>query len=607
VIDDDESLNAAAGAALKHPLEFYQRAVDNHPPGTAWFYFFVQKLNHQLADPRLARLILIVLLALTAWILGEIAHDLAETRFKKRAREITAFVFFIAAALPSPKNIAVTNEGLMLPLISIAIGVWIQAICRHRKIRVSEQLVSGFLLAFALLVKQTAVFFILPILVCVRIQMAAGLIKLKEASIWMLCMAVYLAFVFQGLGLTDFIYWNFTYPSLKLVGVRDQLFSSNTDLLVNSMVFLGVLWPICLAPFRRGSEKTVDRDSHSVLWAWILAGGAAIILGRGLFFHYYLLILPPLCIFTGVSWAKSSPSRRFEWSWLGFFYAVSCVLAAIPMIQVVWGNDLFYYERIAQKTQSLTTSSDSVFVWGGTASALAFSQRSSPFRFVNSRFVAPPYWTQETQAEFHREFLRSPPKLFLDLHERGDNEFRVAPGVYPWLAQELAENYSLMSDPTLPWSHFYVRRDNSEDIKLSRLDSTSLDFTTLNHRLVAATRSDPKRLGEIVRKNLTQLRAWDLQLKSWLGLEIFCQTENCDSETARKLYADLSSAISARLKTIEPSEAAHYPGDSFSQEDFAQRLTLLYQSRHYSTPYPLSNPMWWASYAVVKLQAAIVN
>ena len=598
VIDDDEAWNAASGAALKHPLEFYQRAVDNHPPGTAWFYFFVQKFSHHLAGPRLARLVLIGLMLLTAWILGEIAHDVSVAPFKKRASIITAFLFFLTCALPSPKNLSVTNEGLMLPLLSIAIGVWIQAIARNRKIKLSEQVVSGFLFAFAVLVKQTAVFFALPILVCMQILISRGLLRWKESLLWIGVAAAYLIIVVQGLGFGDFVYWNITYTAEVLARVRQNIFSQKKDFVVNTVVFAIILWPLLWPPFRK---KAMESTYSKILWAWIFAAGAAVALGSGLFFHYYLLLLPPLCVFTGVLWAKSEGLRKHEWRWLGFFYVLSCGIAAIPMIQVFWGNDLFYYEKLAARIQALTRPQDSIFVWGGTASALALSQRNSSLKFVNSRFAAPPYSTPRSQAEFEAEFIATPPELFVDLHERGDNQFRVSTEVYPWLTRELADHYSRVSDPNLPWCEFYLRKASLEK---TSPDFASLDFDSLNRRMAEVLKNDPTAVYETLRKNFLQLPEWDSTLRSWLSLETLCKSENCASPEELKLYSDLASAIRPQLDALDRHKSVP---DHLSFEDFAGRLKAIYRTHHDAHPYAFEDPLWWASYAVVKMQPAVTG
>jgi len=598
VIDDDEAFYSASGAALHHPLEFYQRAIDNHPPGTAWFYFFVQKLTQHLsapiADPRLGRAVLIVLLGITAWILGEIASDLSGTSIKKRARFLTAIIFFMASALPSPKNLSVTNEGLMLPLLVIAIGIWLQAVVKNRRIKITEQLISGLLLVFAILVKQTAVFFALPIFICAQILISRKIMRFKESFIWILAALVFLIVVVQGMGAADFIYWNFTYPSEVLLKVRQDLFSSKQDLLVNTAIFAIVLWPLLLAPIR----NMIPRPIAAVLWAWIAAGVMAVLLGSGVFFHYYLLILPPLCIFAGAKFARAVRPSTFRFGWLGIFYTASCVLASIPLVGLFWGNDLFYYERLAAKIRTLTKPSQEIFVWGGNPTALALSQRNSSIKFVNSRFAAPPYVTPKLETEFQNDFLARPPYLFVDLHERGDNLFRLPTRIYPWLAQEVALHYSKVADPSLPWAKLYVRKTNPDELKLS-----PLDFTALNEKLIHVFTLQTQALWSVAQKNALEIRASDQMLKAWMSLETFCQNEVCDSKEALDLYSDLTQAITVRVNSVEKGEK--FSIDSYSQQVFAARVTALYQHHHYEAPLALTHPVWWASYAIVKLQPAI--
>ena len=74
IIDDDEAWFSASAAALKHPFEFYQRALDNKPPGTVWFYEWVQGFEQGMQDPHLVRFVFILLMISTSFLKIGRAH-----------------------------------------------------------------------------------------------------------------------------------------------------------------------------------------------------------------------------------------------------------------------------------------------------------------------------------------------------------------------------------------------------------------------------------------------------------------------------------------------------------------------------------------------------
>ena len=71
------------------------------------------------------------------------------------------------------------------------------------------------------------------------------------------------------------------------------------------------------------------------------------------------------------------------------------------------------------------------------------------------------YATPDLAKIFEREFNESLPNIFVDLHERGDNRFRLPVDTYPWLRRALTSQFQVLNDPSLPWVTFYLRNGHT--------------------------------------------------------------------------------------------------------------------------------------------------
>lgn len=601
VIDVDEAWFAASGAALASPFEFFTKALDNKPPGTVWYFWIVDKVLDAGTDPRFGRACALLGLAVAAW--------LTSLCVERRKRWLAGAVFLMATALPSPKLLATTTEGLMLPLLCFVL--WMGSRGLGSKRRLSHAALTGLAFGLCLLLKQTAVFFV-PAFAYFLVS-AARRRHLSALGVIVACLACVLPVVFTlaKIGSSDFWYWTVVYPADTLSPTRQKLFDQTTELVTHTLVFSLVLWPLiaALRPARWQSQPAAQRRW---LAFWLAGGVATVLVGHGLFYHYYLFLVPPLVVLY-FSAPGGVARMRMGTRWLGAAYAAVCLLAAVPALGTLWGTDLNYYERLGRYIDGIVHPKDKIFVWSGNALALATSGRTFATRFVTARLAAPPYSNPKSESLFKSDFLTEPPALFVDLHERGDGRFNTPVSMLPWLASELAAHYHAFREPALPWATFYIRTDaasralaSKPGLAVSRFDFNSLYkhvYTVLNEPFDGVSWKTYEFTKRCVRR-YGQAVALEELFRDWDGLRVLSELTNEPDEVIEKSYLDLRASCMA--KPDQP------PGSTDAADLSLARRTRQWLERQFAwreTPLPLSleSPTWWASFAMVKLQPVAWN
>jgi 4-amino-4-deoxy-L-arabinose transferase-like glycosyltransferase len=379
-IDDDEAWFSASARALTHPSEFYLLTPDNKPPGTVWFYWITG------GDPILARLALILLTTLTAYLVYRICLKIGRSSSIAK----TSAGLFLCSSAFLPKLFAVTNEGLILILSTAMLSIWLLAIDRKKIPNLALCIASGLLGSMTMLIKQTSVVYLFPIIFALFTlgNSAENSQEFRKSTLTFLTsFFVPFAFFILILGPHDFFYWNFTYATNVLTQARRGSFSEFKELLISLLVFAIAAWPLLLSSWK-SREKSAKAD---FLIIWFLSALSAALAGWGLFLHYFIPVVAPLCYASTLdAWA-----RRRAVGFSTTLYALSACVLLIPNSTTVLGTDLFYYGRLAEKIQKLTQREDPIFVWGSNPIVLALSSRQSVPRFLTTRFAVGPYSSHE--------------------------------------------------------------------------------------------------------------------------------------------------------------------------------------------------------------------
>jgi hypothetical protein len=330
VIDDDEAWWSAASLAMKSPWDFYRSAVDHKPPGIVQFYWLVDHLIPSSSDPRVIRAAYTAISVLAAGVLGWIAarfarkrqeaeslalgQTLAQTLAEPHSTGSTELLgwcagtlFLLVSAIPTPKILSVTADGLLIYLVIFAYGLALffefPGVC----------LLSGMILGMSLLIKQTAVFFALPILFAQYPRKWSW----KQIATFALGSMLVVVPVMIASDVHEFFYWTWTYPSKVLTAVRERAFDSNSQMISTILIFsvatLPILWWMAVRAVRTSkTEKWKVLLDFRVLW--LISGVAAAFLGKGLFLHYTLLFLPAFALLAADTLVRQRNEKRL---WLG--------------------------------------------------------------------------------------------------------------------------------------------------------------------------------------------------------------------------------------------------------------------------------------------------
>jgi hypothetical protein len=558
VIDEDEAWFSASALGLKNPLQYFQRAIDNKPPGTVIFYWVCG------GDLRIARLAMIGLSTLTAFVLAGIHRKISRPDPEDSDTFWNiALLFMVCSVIPSFELFSVTNEGLLLFFEVVSLFLILET-------GALPLIGSALAFGFGLLIKPTAAFFLLPL----GITFFRSGRRWRESVCWAIFAAVFFEFSVLALGPADFWYWTVVYPAEILTRARSQLFQGDRDFLVNAVRFSLLLLPLLWVAARNLFRSPANRIFYL---AWILSGLAGVVLGKGLFLHYFLLVLPPLCLLAG-----EEGFNGWKKYWLGFLYGFACLLIAVPGVTSFWGMDLLYHEKLARVIREVVAPKDDLFVWGGSAVPLALSQKNHATAFVTSRFLVPPYTTPEIQRRFLSEFVSQRPALVLDLSERGDNRFNFPVSELPGFYSELKSQYDRAEDPSLPWAHFYF-------LKGRPLPS---GFVSQGETEVGA---------DLI---LEWERAWRGKPAELSWFEWFSKTNDLLGATwaSRTLRLGSGDTLALQLKSF-----LERPRGS-AQELSQLKASVLdrYRRSGFREPYALSSPLAWVGLSIVHFQPVSV-
>lgn len=634
VIDVDEAWFAASASALVSPGQFYTRALDNKPPGTAWFYWLTQRMlpGFQIADPRPTRIVAFALLILGAIALGRAVSLLRENRVATTQGEASvlglcrygwgaALAVVLVTALPVPEQLAVSSEVLALPILCLALAVFVVALELKRSFTPELAAILGAALAWGVLLKQTVIFFVIA-----AFGAAAFLWRARLLSGAVFIAALAGALVVGGgaiacLGLGPLWYWSVSYPVTVLAGARGAAFDQASISFYRVALFSFVCWPL-LAGLWRARKQGFAKPSNPVLlvaWAWLGAGIASVVMGHGLFFHYFQFLVPALALFWGISLPLSAPWRMMrELVWLAAAHAVVCILVATPRAGVFWGTDLAYYQRLGQLITEFTRPDDTVFIWGGNALALAASGRMHATRFVTARFAVSEYATPETRAIFEKEFGETPPTLVVDLHERGDERFNYPLSHLPWLERKLRSQYQQLRVASVPWVTLYLREDRAASFKFETKGARNLAHMAVDmdpslatvgfartNAMIRAFISSREQVGKILRSSRAGghgLLALERLGRAWNALEALAFDAELGYPIRRGVMARARAVEKAITREIGGVEIAHADSDLRLANETLDWVIERYRNAGRRPPLAAESIFWWASQALVELQ-----
>lgn len=168
----------------------------------------------------------------------------------------------------------------------------------------------------------------------------------------------------------------------------------------------------------------VNIESRALLVLWFIFGFLPVVVGGRMYFHYYFVVLPPLCILAGAYLVEHGMKKWLKvvfiaWGLIcvtGFFIYNTWKPHSRPTVKEDWKFAVSYLVEHS-------SSSDSLFVWGNSPQIYSMSGLNPATRFTTADYL-----TGKTPATAGMEYdplTSNPPSSW----QKVKNDFIDPPGI----------------------------------------------------------------------------------------------------------------------------------------------------------------------------------
>jgi 4-amino-4-deoxy-L-arabinose transferase-like glycosyltransferase len=414
LFDPDEAAIATMGMVLQRGGTLYRDVIDRKPP-LAPFVYAASFLLAGTRDLRVVHAIAALGLGLSAIVLAIGARRVAGAR----AGWWAGGLLVVGATALSPVNAQSANFSnlALLP----ACGAIVAARWGTRR----SAVLAGILLGIATLTRQSWVIGIGP---------AAYAAWWWGGRRWSRVVVVVSALMVtvgtMALLMPFGPFWHWTFAGNGAVLALDEseaVLLRGVGVLALCMVAnVATCWLVARRGWRRG-----DLD----LWLWAATGLVAFVAGFRFFGHYWLQVLPPLCLLAGLGVVGVSRARRRALVAVAVVPAVAAwCIAFVPEFSK--HADL---QPLARYVRAHTGPDDLVTVWGSGPEVYWISGRAPGGALITTDFVVGRTAGRQDGPERLRDatpgaldaFLaalhRRPPLLFLDTSTAGVRDYQHYP------------------------------------------------------------------------------------------------------------------------------------------------------------------------------------
>jgi 4-amino-4-deoxy-L-arabinose transferase-like glycosyltransferase len=364
VFNSDETFLATQAQVIRAGGDLYEEAADHHPPLVPYIYAATFEA-FDTSGLWSVRVMAMLASAITALLL----FVEARRRHGSRAGWIASLLCVGAVVAFAPQDGQAANfEIFMLPAMTA--GVLFA--------RRGHAASAGVSIAVATLEKQTAAFTLLPVL---YVLWNAG--RRRSITAALAGFAVPIALVAVAMGPGELFHWT-VLGNGSYIGI-DTL----TDYGIWAFVVMTFAWAMCNLPllwkvpsaWRTRRDHALDGATDFDAWLWLASGVVSVMIGLRFFGHYYLQLVPPLCLLSAGALARAS--RR----------TVVMTLAAAGIFAVAFSAAGYFmrpydsepeYESVSSYLGANTASTDRIFVWGSVPEIYWASNRLPATRFLTT-------------------------------------------------------------------------------------------------------------------------------------------------------------------------------------------------------------------------------
>ena len=445
-VDDEGSHAAHAVAMMNGGLPYVDFAADNKPPGIFYIYYVTFLLFGKYNMFAIHMMAFLCTLA-TAMVLGYCAYKISE----KKASFLTAMVFYLTftTTLLSERVSANTEIFMALPYSLAVLLLWL-AVTKEKGYL---YFLSGVACGLAPLIKQVGGIELVSVLFwLLLIPLFYGKKK------WLLCLktgallcagfilpGLIVGLVFYRYGiLSDALFWCFTYPK-RYVSQGAQNIGFLTPFVEDFIPFfftVTILWILCgfwikyAASIRDNQKKTYQFSIFLLLW--LLASIAATLIGSRMYPHYFIQILPPLCLIAalGVTRCYTGVTQSKQNYWKIAIVALTFLPGLVfTGIAISYGreNKIPDFLPATEYIKAHTSPEDKIFVWGWASGFYVYSERAPATRF-----------------SFTTMLTGYKPGNDPNERERSDITWASAPEAWPMLEADLKRNENALIIDTSP-------------------------------------------------------------------------------------------------------------------------------------------------------------
>ena len=431
VFNSDETFLATQAEVINDGGRLYHDAADRKPPLVPYLYAATFKVTGTTALWSV-RVLAMVAVALTGLLLAAEARR----RYGRRAGWIAGVLLVFASVAFAPQDGQAANfEVFMLPAMTAAVIL----------ARRGKAFSSGAGVALATLAKQTGAATLLPVLYSVWRRRGR-----RGAGDALLGFAAPVALVALLVGPGQLLFWavlgNGSYLSVRSASALVALL-----FLVMTLAFVALNLPILWAIPRAWRQRREPARDDTDLWLWLLSAAVSVTVGLRFFGHYYLQLLPPLCLLTAGALATATRRAVTRTVALAAFVGV---LLSIAGFFVRPFDDRAEYKSVSRYIAAHAGDDDRILVWGHVPEIYWASDTRPATRFPTTGFITgaaggrhaddvseenatPGAWNL-----FFEDFIAHPPRYILDTTPakiRGSEFYPISR--FPRLAETVFREY----------------------------------------------------------------------------------------------------------------------------------------------------------------------
>lgn len=453
-LDVDESQFAGFAHTLLDGGLPYRDSLDTKPP---LIYLFFAAIFSVFGKYNMAAVHAVTIL--WSWLTALVLWKIGSSLNRERAGRWAALFFVVFSTTYLPKFISTSITAVMALPLALSVLFWVQS---ERKF---FKFLSGIMTALAFLLKyqggiQLVVFFVWGWLEVFRkkqtfrrgaadylIYLAGFFIPVALTILWLNHLGVW----------SDFVEWSFkgskhylaagnaTIPFFKNLVLRGGLFVLSTLL----------LWVLVIRAFRKEAV-------FGLIPVWFLLSLVPVMTGGRFYGHYFIQMLPPLCLLAGFGMDGVDLKRWTKWTAAGLAVPAIVFLALrvdFERTDRLFPDDsLFEQQRIGTWIKNHSEPQETLLVWGYATAIYFHAERKATSRFLwmdlltgkvpgsqkandpafdTSAFVRPEAW-----AAFWEDMKKNPPTYFVDTSPCNIHNYAKYPiTAYSDLVRFVGENY----------------------------------------------------------------------------------------------------------------------------------------------------------------------